>query len=294
MKAYVLYNPKAQSGKGETEAKKLSDIIKDKELFYYDITAIKSYEEFFNSINEKDEVIIAGGDGTLSRFASDTYAVNVKNPVMYYATGTGNDFLKDMNLEKGAPPVLVNEYIKNLPVATINNKSYPFINGIGFGIDGYACEIGDKMREAGKKINYISIVIKGILYAFKPKNAVVTVDGRKYSFKRVWFAPTMKGRFYGGGIMMAPKQDRREEKVSLVMIHSAFNLVLMPLLPSAFKGEHIKYTKYVTVMEGKDITVKFDKPSPLQVDGETIKDVTEYSVRTARENIQNVENMDIA
>ncbi len=294
MKAYVLYNPKSGSNTGRHEADNLCNIIKNKELVFLDITKIQDYSEFFSSVNETDEIIIAGGDGTLSRFAHDTYHINIKNPVLYYATGTGNDFLKDMNLEKGAPPIIVNEYIKNLPIVTVNGKSCHFLNGIGFGIDGYACEMGDKLRNAGKKINYISIVIKGILYAFKPRNARVTVDGKEYSFKRVWFAPTMKGRFYGGGIMMAPKQTRNSGKVSAVIIHKAFNLVLMPLLPGAFKGEHIKHTKYVTIMEGNEITVKFDRPTPLQIDGETVLGVSEYSVGAQGENIQKLEKQEIA
>lgn len=35
----------------------------------------------------------------------------------------------------------------------------------------------------------------------------------------------------------------------------------------------------VEVITGKDITVRFDRPTALQIDGETIKNVTEYSVK---------------
>ena len=273
-KVIILYNPLSGSGNGKTEAEKLSG-----RGTLIDITKITSYEDFFASLNDEDEIIIAGGDGTVSRFANDTYNIDIKNPIYYYPTGTGNDFATDLGMKKGDEPVRIDEYIKNLPVAEINGKSYRFMNGIGYGIDGYACEMGDKLREKGKKINYISIVIKGILYAFKPRKAHVTVDGKEYEFKRVWFAPTMKGRYYGGGINMTPSQGRKGDKVSVAVIHKAFNFVLLPILPTAFKGEHVKYKKFVAIMEGKDITVKFDMPTSLQVDGETILDVEEYSVK---------------
>ena len=48
------------------------------------------------------------------------------------------------------------------------------------------------------------------------------------------------------------------------------------IFPSIFKGEHIKQKKFVTVHTGYNINVKFDRPTALQIDGETILGVTEY------------------
>ena len=48
-----------------------------------------------------------------------------------------------------------------------------------------------------------------------------------------------------------------------------------------FKGEHIKHTKMVAVHTGREITVEFDRPTPLQIDGETIRDVTRYTARSS-------------
>ena len=51
------------------------------------------------------------------------------------------------------------------------------------------------------------------------------------------------------------------------------------IFPSIFKGTHVKHEKNITVFSGKDITVKFDRPTPLQIDGETHLNVTEYTVK---------------
>ena len=51
------------------------------------------------------------------------------------------------------------------------------------------------------------------------------------------------------------------------------------IFPNIFKGTHVKSTKNVTVLSGKEITVKFDQPRTLQIDGETVFNVTEYTVR---------------
>jgi diacylglycerol kinase family enzyme len=46
-----------------------------------------------------------------------------------------------------------------------------------------------------------------------------------------------------------------------------------------FKGEHLKHKKAVTVLTGKEISVEFDSPRPLQVDGETLLGITKHTVK---------------
>jgi len=155
-----------------------------------------------------------------------------------------------------------------------------FINGVGYGIDGWCCEVGDNIRASSsyKKINYPAIAIKGVLFKFKQRNATVTVDGTEYKFKKVWIAPTMNGRCYGGGMMPTPDQDRLnpERELSLMVFQNTGKLGILMTFPSIFKGEHVKKTKITKIFKGKDITVRFDRPTSLQIDGETVLGVTEY------------------
>ena len=78
-----------------------------------------------------------------------------------------------------------------------------------------------------------------------------------------------------------PNQSRNSDgkKLSLMLFHGSGKLKTLMIFPSIFKGEHIKHTECVEVIEGKNITVKFDSPTPLQVDGETFIDVSEYKCR---------------
>ena len=38
------------------------------------------------------------------------------------------------------------QYLRDLPTVTVNGKHWRFLNGIGYGIDGYCCEVGDALR----------------------------------------------------------------------------------------------------------------------------------------------------
>lgn len=277
---HVLFNPLAGSGQGEVKSLELKDILKDEELKFYNLTEIKDMKAFLDSIRFDDKVVISGGDGTLYFFANDVKDIEVKQQVLYYPAGTGNDFAHDIAdkvLENGL--FIVNDYIKDLPKVTVNGKTSLFLNGVGYGIDGYCCEVGDILRKkSDKPVNYAGIAIKGLLFHFKPRKVHVTVDGKEYDFKKVWLAPTMNGRFYGGGMNMAPGQDRlnSDGKLSVVIMHGSGKLKTLIVFPSIFKGEHVKHTEMVTVLEGKDITVEFDNPCALQIDGETVLNVKKY------------------
>ncbi|MGN1307259.1 MAG: diacylglycerol/lipid kinase family protein [Faecousia sp.] len=278
---HVLFNPFAGNGHGEREARKLNDIMPEAELRYYDMTKISAYADFFAAIAKEDAVILAGGDGTINRFLNDTAGLEIPNDILYFAVGSGNDFLHDLGKKKGEPPFSIRKYLQDLPTVTVKGKSYRFLNGVGYGIDGYCCQVGDELRgNSDKPVNYTSIAIKGLLFHFKPANATITVDGKTHTFKKVWLAPTMHGRFYGGGMMIAPQQARNnaEHTVSVSLLFGSGKLKTLIVFPSIFKGEHVKHTEMCQILTGHEITVKFDRPTALQIDGETILDVTEYSV----------------
>lgn len=278
--AYILYNSKA--GKGEN-LDALTAMLKD-DYKIIDVLKVKDYDLFLGGLEKNDYIIIAGGDGTINHFANDTANIQFENDVLLYPNGTGNDFAKDVGKEKGCEPFSIKKYLNNLPTITVNGQKSLFINAIGYGIDGYCCEVGDKQKAEGKTdINYTGIAIKGLLFHFKPVNAKVTVDGVEYNFKKAWLAPAMHGRFYGGGMMAAPEQNREsEDKILSVMVfHGKGRLQTLMAFPSIFKGEHVKKENIVKVIKGKEITVEFDRPTALQIDGETVLGVTSYSAITA-------------
>lgn len=286
---HILYNPQSGNGSGKGYAMMLEICYADSAS--YDVTQIADYAAFFAGLSPSDNVILCGGDGMLNYFVNDTKDIPIRNKVFLYAMGTGNDFARDIGKsQKDEPDYPINDYIKNLPTVRVNRAERLFINGVGYGLDGYCCEVGDRVREQNQKlqhnepINYTSIAIKGLLGDFNPINAIVTVDGKKYEYKHVWIAPTMNGRFYGGGMMPAPGQDRLapDRQLSLAVMHCRNRLKALCIFPSIFKGAHIKHGDVVSIHQGKEIAVEFDRPAPLQIDGETVPNVTSYTARASR------------
>lgn len=280
---YVFLNRLSNNGKAAQAQEELEKIFEGQQLKFVDITAVTNAADSCRMLEADDTVVVAGGDGTLSRFVNDIYDLQLQQKIYFYTCGSGNDFLNDVRerCEIINNLIPMNDFIKSLPSVTVNGKTSRFINGIGYGIDGYCCEEGDRIREnTNKKVDYTKIAIMGLLGKFKPRNATVTVDGETIQYRKVWLAPTMIGRFFGGGMMITPNQDRLNEEhvVSSCVVHDSGKLKTLIIFPNIFKGKHISHTDIVEIKLGHEIRVEFDKPCALQVDGETYLNVKYYTV----------------
>ena len=282
---YILYNPYADNGNCRAQTERLQRDYHDAVLI--NMSRINNYRVFFEGLESDAAVILCGGDGTLNRFVNQTRGLTIGTPIYYFPSGSGNDFARDLGRDRHASPNFsINRYLERLPTVTVNGKTWRFLNGVGYGIDGYCCEQGDRQRSRdrsrgrAKPVNYTSIAVKGLLFHYRPRNASVTVDGETRAYKNVWLAPTMFGRYYGGGMMPAPDQNRfrADGKVSLMVFHGAGKLRTLAIFPSIFSGGHVRYEKQVSILEGTRITVTFDRPTPLQIDGETVRGVQSYTV----------------
>jgi diacylglycerol kinase family enzyme len=279
----ILYNPLAAHGQGNRKIELLKEMLKGRECLYEDIREV-NYTALCKELKPNDRLVVAGGDGTLNRFVNAIGDNLLENEIYYFAAGSGNDFYHDVSKEPNKL-IRINSYIKDLPTVSVNGTERRFINGIGFGIDGYCCEEGDRIaRTSERPVNYTSIAIKGLLFRYTPTNARITVDGKTVCFDQVWLAPTMNGRCYGGGLMITPKQDRlsKDRMLSVAVLHGSGRIRTLSVFPSIFKGEHVRHADIFEVFRGREITVEFDRPTALQIDGETVRGVRTYSVRSAK------------
>ena len=284
MEYAIFYNPHSCGGNGLKIAKEIETLMGDNTYSYYDILSGTSLNEVINSLPKETNVILTGGDGTLNSFINQIDDIDSRS-FYFYASGSGNDFVRDIGCKKRTKPILINKYIKNLPTANINGTTYKFINCVGSGMDGYCCAEVERLRKISKRRgNYLAAAIKALLYAYKPCDAYVVADGKEYIFKNTWLVPTMNGRFFGGGFMAAPDQDRlnSDNSLSLVAMHSKnfFKIVTAFLL--IMKGKHIKLKSMIKVIKGHEFSIKLSKSAFLQIDGETIPNITEYTVSSAK------------
>ena len=284
MEYVILYNPRSCAGKGFETAKKIEALMPQDTFTYHDFTKISSLSDFLATLPSDSSLVLAGGDGSLNSFVNMLGDCTLENDLYFFPSGNGNDFARDIGIKKGAKPVLINQYIESLPTAHIKGKTHRFLNCVGSGMDGYCCGEVEAARNANKKGSYMLAAIKALLYGYKSCTAHVVADGKEYTFENTWLVPAMNGKFFGGGFMAAPDQERLNPNgtISLVAMHSRnfFKIVVAFLL--IMKGKHTKMKSMIHVIEGHEFSVKLDRSATLQIDGETIYDVSEYTISSAK------------
>ena len=80
--------------------------------------------------------------------------------------------------------------------------------------------------------------------------------------------------------MPAPHQHRndRTDHVSVGIMHQWGRLRTFLAFPGVSTGKQIKHKSLAKEFQGKHVTVEFDRPIALQIDGETVLSVTKYEV----------------
>ena len=273
---YILYNPLANGGNGGRGVDKVQAQFPGSEL--RDVTALEA-NSFLAGLTGEDRVILCGGDGTIHHLINDVAdPEGLEVPVYIWKFGTGNDFWRDVPRKQEKEMVLLNDCLKNLPVARVNGEDIRFLNNCSYGIDGRVCEMGEeKKRVKGGKVSYVNLALKAIGYDYKCAGARVTVDGVTKEYEKVWLATAMNGKYLGGGMKLAPAQSRFDDQFCCVVWHKTPRLLALPLFVSVFPGLHVRVKSMFDVHFGNEITVEFDRPCAMNLDGEVISGVASYT-----------------
>ena len=276
---YILFNPLSNNGKG-TEGldaviaaagqrcpggtPELVDVTKEDEA------------ALLTGLSVDDEAIVCGGDGTLHCLINALDGAVPAAPVYLWRMGTGNEFLRDVAEKDKTQMVRLNEYIRDLPICEAGGQRQRFLNNVSFGLDGQVCELGEQEKaRLGRPVNYVSLALRLVLRDFQPASASVTVDGETRTYERVWVASAFNGRYVGGGKKLAPDQDRTGDKLCCVVLHSLNRATALLNLPKAFVGKHVDLPQ-CDIRFGRDISVTFDRPGAINLDGEPLPRTVAY------------------
>lgn len=271
---YLLYNPLSMKGKSISVAKKLSLKLSKKKIENDILSLIDiqpRIEEMIKNVSSDDTVVLIGGDGTLHQTINKLKNVTIPCRVMMYKAGSGNDFARG---HKGKLFDITKE-VTDLPTLFMNNQEIKFINGIGMGIDAMVC---DEVNNNNKKESYFKTAVR-CFKTFKPYDLDITIDSKEYHFTKVWFFVVNNGKYFGGGMKIAPKAVRNDDHLDIVIAHTMSRKKLVRVFPTIFIGKHVWFKKAITVLTGSDIKIKANGCRLLQADGEVSYTDNEITVK---------------
>ncbi len=276
---YILYNPLSNGGTCIQKASELEEKLKkeNKDTISISLLEISNIKFFLKSIKENDIIIIVGGDGTLYHVANEIADYDLNNKTILFAkAGTGNDFYRDVKHLEKEGFVRIDQYLAKTPTAEFLNTTSHFNNSCGIGVDGDIC---NRVNISKKKsaIHYLYNCLKAVL-SFKRFTLEAVIDGKKVTFEKTWFTSIMQGKYFGGGMKVAPKQDRNSDELTLVVVHKVCVLLLIFILPTIYLGKHTIFKKYVKTYKCKSVELKTSSKQFMELDGDIVPNVDEVKI----------------
>ena len=275
---YILVNPLSNNGSSVEALQVLEKQLNTKTINYTSLNLIEvsqNVDGFIAKLTPEDDVVIVGGDGTLHRFANEIMDKVIPCQIYLYKAGTGNDFSRGFKKQR---LINITKHVKNLPFFSIDEHEELFLNCTGFGVDGEVCALVNGMQNSKKGINYFKNAIK-TFKSFKRYDLEVYVDGVRHTFKKVWFATIMNGKYFGGGMKLSPTSNRDDDVLEAYIIHSLGILKLLCVFPLIFIGKHLWFKKLgISVLKGRNFELYANEAQVLQSDGEVTNGVKSFKV----------------
>ncbi len=184
-------------------------------------------------------VISVGGDGTAYEVACGL--MNTGVPLGIIPAGTGNDFIKSVNIPK--KPMEALDHILNCeprPVDVGGMNDRLFLNVCGTGFDVTVLDYTQKAKKYCRGIlPYLIGLVRGIA-AYAPVHIRFSADGVEEE-RDVLFCSVANGRYFGGGIPICPEASADDGLLDLIVVENKPKWMIPFYLPSLLMGRVLKF-----------------------------------------------------
>lgn len=286
-KLLFIINPIAGGGRAKNLIPLIQEKMKDNNIDYEIIHTTEPEEA--TDIVEKSEstiVIAVGGDGTVNEVAKGLIKRG-SGVLGIIPGGTGNDMCKSLGLSMDpthALETVIKGKTKEMDIGLANGKCFLNISSVGFDAEVVRNTDKIKIKIPGKTAYILGVLITLIKY--RKKKTDIEIDGEKFN-KNMLLLAVGNGQYYGGGMRILPDAKIDDGYLHLCLVKDISNLKSLFLFPSIFKGDHLKYTKYVEVYKARNILFKTKGDFYLNIDGDLIhtKDKVEFKISTKKLDI---------
>ncbi|MGB8816743.1 MAG: diacylglycerol kinase family protein [Rhizobiaceae bacterium] len=233
-------------------------------------------------------IVAAGGDGTISETADGILRTrdgpSAAAALGILPCGTGSDLARTLKLD-GTPADAVRRLIggtgRLIDAGRVSFTSVAgrkterhFINIASLGLSGptsRAVNAAKRSNEASGQLVFMWHTIKELVkYQFQTVR--ITVDDQPPIEARIALVAAANGRYFGGGMMIAPDAIEDDGLIDLVIFRGAAKLKLIFDLRLLYTGSHRDHPQ-VTILRGKKVLIEpvgdpLMNTALLDVDGE--------------------------
>jgi YegS/Rv2252/BmrU family lipid kinase len=232
-----------------------------------------------------DVIAVAGGDGTLNE-VSQAYVDRDGQPVSgppiaVLPVGTGGDFRRTLGLD-GDLEAAVDRLLTSDPrpfdlgvlrLTTLDGGAAvrAFLNIASFGLGGLTDRLVNAgPRWLGGRATFYLATVRA-LAAYRNAPVRVHVDGAPWLESPVVNVMIANGRYFGGGMRIAPAADPADGVFDIVAVGNRSRVQTLALTPAVYAGTHLGRAK-ITATRGLSVEAWPASPDHevlVDMDGET-------------------------
>ena len=275
MKIGIVLNPVAGAGKAAQLWPKFESEIRRQ---LGDFTLMKTgcpedAARFARQLAEQGcEIVIAsGGDGTIGETIDGLLTSGVEARAMprfaILPCGTGSDFARSIGMT-GTPQELAARIavgkVREIDagrVTFVDDQGRAamrhFINIASLGLSGPTSRAVNKAKRSGNASGRLLFMWHTIreLIRYRFQDVRITVDGAPAIEARIAVAAAANGRYFGGGMMIAPQAELDDGMLDFVIFRGAAKLTLIKDMRLLYSGSHVNHPA-VTILRGRKIIVE--------------------------------------
>ncbi len=234
---------------------------------------------------EEYRVYACGGDGTLNEVAAG--AAGYSNvAISVFSGGSGNDFVKLFDDPKA--------FFQLERLLDAEEAAFDLIRCNG-DISLNICSVGLDARigtdvASYKRLPFLhgfaAYAASTVINLFKgiSEHYVVELNGQVIDGEHT-FICVCNGRFYGGGFNPVPEADPADGKLNVLLVKKVSLLQVPGIIGKYKNGQYKLLPELVTHYLTDRITIRCDKPSPINLDGE-LRTASVAEISLAEEKIR--------
>jgi YegS/Rv2252/BmrU family lipid kinase len=225
-------------------------------------------------------LVAVGGDGTIHEVANGILQTrNAKETSLgVICTGTGSDLARSVGISHDYTQACSSVTGQRRVVVDIGLVKYHkkgqaceryFVNSAGIGFDATVVAATEQLPKFfGGTIPYLTGLVRSFL-GYRNKTVTMKIGDRAPEKLKVLSVVVANGRYFGGGMHIAPEAKLDDNLLDLVIVGDFGKVELLRIFPRVYKGTHLGYHK---IRLEKDTSISIESPQKflLHADGEIL------------------------
>lgn len=223
-----------------------------------------------------DLLVVVGGDGALNEVANGIADLTAPPSVALIPRGTGGDFVRTFGIPRdvaAAARVALDGETASIDLGRVTYRAWDgsessgvFANVASAGMSGaIAQRANDTSKALGAKVSYLWATF-AVFAGWAAVETTLTVDDETRT-GRMFDVVVANGRYFGGGMKMAPAALPDDGLLDVVTIGDVTKRDLVLTMPKIYRGTHLPHPK-AEALRGRVVTMETEVPVPVELDGE--------------------------